>query len=280
MQLIMHSYTFRSYSLREAFVNAKRFGWDGIELQPCHFDSGKLDVELPAAVELGREYGVAIRCVDSGGDFINDDSRVVEKEVARMERDIEACARCGVVLINGGVGRLAVDTTDYGKNGSALAKDVHYERAANAMKHLGALAAKSGITIVFEIHMNMLTDTINSTSRLLDLIGLDNVRANPDCGNMYATSTAEKDPEELERLRGRIGYYHFKNCRADRGAYDFSVRLADGHIDVYKWLEKIAGMGYDGPMCVEYCGAGDPRVAAEADLAYMRRSLEWIRAAG
>jgi len=277
VQFVMHSYTFRAYSLREAFVNARRFGWDGIELQPCHFNRDRIETELPEAVALGQEYGVSILCVDSGGDFISENPKIIENEVRRMERDIDTCARCGVSLLNGGVGGLVADPGDFGKNGSALAKDVHYERAAEAMKYLGARAAKHGIRIVFEIHMNALVDTIASTARLLEMIALDNVQANPDCGNMFATSTAEKDPESLERLRGRIGYYHLKNCRTIGGGYDFSVRLADGHIDIYKWLEKIVSMGYDGAMCIEYCGAGDPRVAAKEDLQYARRSLEWIQ---
>jgi len=189
MQFVMHSYTFRAYSLREAFLNARRYGWDGIELQPCHFDRDHIDEELPLAVALGQEFGVPILCVDSGGDFINADLRTIEDEVRKMERDVEACARNGVKLINGGVGGLVADRNDFGKNGSALATDLHYQRAAEAMRHVGAVAARHGITIVFEIHMNGLTDTIASTARLLDRIGLDNVKANPDCGNMFATST-------------------------------------------------------------------------------------------
>jgi 3-dehydroshikimate dehydratase len=280
MQFVMHSYTFRTYSLHEAFVNARRFGWDGIELQPCHFDRERIGEELPAAIALGQEFGVPILCVDFGGDFINENPAVVENDLRQMEREIEACARCGVKLMNGGVGSLVVDNSDFGKNGSALAGEVHYERAADAMRHLGALAAKHGIAIVFEIHMNGLTDTIASTARLLDMIGLDNVMANPDCGNMFATSSAEKDPAALDALRGRIGYFHFKNCRAAGGEWDFSTRLADGHIDIYKWLEKIVAINYDGPICVEYCGAGDPRRAAKEDIEYVKRSLGWIHGRG
>ncbi len=277
MQLVMHSYTFRGYPLREAFANARRFGWDGIELQPCHFDRERIDTELPAAIELGHGFGIPIACVDFGGDFINDDPRIVEREVVAMEREIDACARAGIRLMNGGAGSLAVDKHDYGKNGSALATEAHYARAAEAFRHLGQRAARHGMTLVFEIHMNCIHDTIASTVRLLDLIGLDNVRANPDSGNMFATSTAEKDPETLDRLAGRIGYFHFKNCEAlAGGGYNFSVKLADGHIDTYKWLAKLDALGYDGPVCVEYCGAGDPHPAAEQDQRYVRQCLAWI----
>lgn len=277
MHVVMHSYTFRTYPLGEALANAQRFEWDGIELQPCHFNRDKIDVELPAAVALAGEFGVPIHCVDFGDDFISDDAAVIEEAVRRTEREIEICAQCGIGLMNGGVGVLVADRDDFGKNGSALAQDVHYERAAAAFKHLGALAAKHGIRLVFEIHMNTLHDTIASTARLLGMIGLDNVMANPDPGNMFATSTAERDPDALDQLDGRIGYFHFKNCVAAAGTYDFSAKLADGHIDLYKWLSKLVAMGYDDAVCIEYCGEGDPHEAARQDLKYLRESLSWIK---
>jgi sugar phosphate isomerase/epimerase len=279
MQFVMHSYTFREYPLSEAFRNARRFGWDGLELQPCHFDRAKVETELPAAIALGKDFGIPIVCLDSGGDMISDDPKVVEATIAQVEKDLDTCAKCGVSLLNGGVGCITVDPDDFGKNGSAIAQDVHFERAAEAMKHLGTRAAKLGLTFVFEIHMNTLTDTFASTARLLDMIGLNNVKANPDCGNMFATSTAERDPNKLDLLKGRIGYYHFKNCRAVGTGFDFSETLATGNIDVYKWLEKVVSFGHDGPICIEYCGVGDPRGPAKQDLEYVKQSLEWIRGA-
>ena len=155
--------------------------------------------------------------------------------------------------------------------------DNFFQSSTEAIKHLGLHAARHGIRLVLEIHMNTLHDTVASTARLLDMIGLDNVMANPDPGNMFATSTAERNPEALNRLEGRIGYFHFKNCQAIAGAYDFSVKLADGHIDIYKWLSKLVAIGYDDRVCIEYCGTGDPHEAARHDIAYLRESLGWIR---
>ena len=277
MQVVMHSYTFRTYGLEEAFRSARRYGWDGIELQPCHFDRAKIETELPAAVALGKSYGVPILCVDSGGDVIGDDAKAVEATVAKIERELEICAANGVRLVNGSVGTLRGSDPAYGANGSALATDVHYARAAAAYRHLGAVAARLGITIVFEIHMFCIHDTIASTARLLEEIGLDNVRANPDPGNMFSTATAERNPAALERLAGRIGYFHFKNCQAlPGGNWNYSVKLADGHIDYYKWVEQLVKLGFAGPVCVEYCGAGDPHVPAEQDRIYMRKLMDWI----
>jgi sugar phosphate isomerase/epimerase len=275
MDIVMHSYTFRTYPLEYAFKNALRFGWDGIELQPCHFDRANIAEELPRALALGKKYGVPIRCVDFGGDFINDDATVVESAVKQAEHEITVCAENGVHLMNGGVGSLVADREDYGKNGSALATETHYERAAEAFRHLGDCAERLGVRLVFEIHMNSLHDTIASTAKLLDMIGCDNVMANPDPGNMFSTSTAEKDPDALDLLDGRLGYFHFKNCYQHAGTYNYSVRLADGHIDYHKWTQKLVALAFSGPVCIEYCGAGDPHVAAEQDIAYLRRCLDW-----
>lgn len=275
MSIVMHSYTFRTYPLEFAFRNALRFGWDGIELQPCHFDRDDIENELPRCMALGAKYGVPIVCVDFGGDFINEDAAVVEAAVRRMEKEIEVCGRHGARLMNGCAGVLVKDKTDYGKNGSALAEDAHYDRAAEAFRHLGPFAEKRGVRIVFEIHMNTIHDTLASTARLLDKIGCANVMANPDPGNMYSTSTAEHDPDAMDLLRGRIGYFHLKNCYLHAGQYSYNVRLADGDININRYIQKLVDFGYDGLMCVEYCGAGDPHVAAEQDIAYVRRCLDW-----
>lgn len=277
MRFVMHSYTFRAYPLAEAFRNAIRFGWDGIELQPCHFNPAEVGTELARVSAEAREAGVAIECLDFGGDFIGADTAIREAAVSQAERAIDACAENGVGLLNGMLGGLVVDPEDWSKNGSAAAEDAHYERAAEAMRHLGGRAAAKGIRIVLEIHMNTIHDSVASTVRLLDLIGLDNVQANPDCGNMFAVAHAEKDPAALDQLAGRIGYCHFKNCASRGGEWDYSVRLEEGHVDVYKWLEKLHALGFDESVCIEFCGHGDPHVAARADLAYARDCWAWIR---
>jgi sugar phosphate isomerase/epimerase len=275
MKTVMHSYTFRGYSLETAIANAQRFGWDALELQPCHFDPDDVGNEVKNAVALGRKYEVPIHCLDFGGDFINADMKVVEGEVRKMEQFIDTCEANGIGVMNGSAGHLTTGSDDYGKNGSTLANDDHYARAAEAFRHLGAYAGERGIRIVFEVHMNTIHDTFVSSVKLLDLIGLDNVMANPDSGNMFSTSTAEKSAEDLEMLRGRIGYMHFKNCVLHAGKYNYSVKLADGNIDTFTWFQKLVDMGYNDAVCVEYCGEGDPRPAAEQDRAYVRRCLDW-----
>lgn len=272
-QFVMHSYTFRAYSLKHAYGAAQRFGWDAIELQRCHFDEGDLSASLPKAIKLGDRFNIPVACVDFITDFIHKDRDVIDANVRTVEEYVRICAKHRIKRLNGAIGTLGRHPTDYGKNGSAMARDVHYKRAAEALQCVGRRAAKHNMEIVLEIHMNTLHDTIASTARLLDMVALDNVLANPDPGNMFSTSTAERDPEALDQLDGRIGYVHLKNCAYHAGEYDYSVRLADGHIDTFKWLQKLWDAGYTGPLCVEYCGEGDPHAAAKRDLRYLNDCL-------
>jgi len=265
----MHSYTFRAYSLKRAYGAAQRFGWDGIELQRCHFDEDDLETSLPKAIKLSDRYKIPVACVDFITDFINKDRELIDKNVRTVEKYVKICAKHGVKRLNGAVGTIGHHPTDFGKNGSTMARDAHFDRAAEALRCIGKRAAKHDIQIVIEIHMNTIHDTIATTARLLDKVGMDNVLANPDPGNMFSTSTAERDPDALDQLDGRIGYVHLKNCTFHAGEYDYSVRLADGHIDTFKWLKKFRDIGYRGPMCVEYCGEGDPHAAAKRDLRYL-----------
>lgn len=265
----MHSYTFRAYSLQHAIGAAKRFEWDAIELQRCHFDESDLKGSLTSALKLAQKAALPVACVDFITDFINKDRDTIDANVRAVEDMIRISSKYKVPRLNGAIGTLGRHPTDFSKNGSALARDAHYERAAEALQCIGRRAAKHDMEVVIEIHMNTLHDTIASTARLLDMVAMDNVLANPDPGNMFSTCEADRNPDTLDRLDGRIGYVHLKNCAFRSGEYDYSVRLADGHIDTFKWLRKLRDLGYAGPICVEYCGEGDPHTAAKRDLRYL-----------
>jgi 3-dehydroshikimate dehydratase len=275
VRFVLHSYSFRDYSLQEAFRNARRFGWDALELHPVHFDVKNPQDELDRARLLAQQFGVAIAAVDFSGKFIGDAGEV-EQSIVETEALIRACSDHGIDLMNGFTGWLVQDPNNWGENGSALASDLHYDRAASALQQLAAVAEGYGITLAIEIHMNTIHDSIASTVRLLERVDRENVVATLDPGNMFAVSSAERDPGALDGLAGRLGHVHLKNCLRAGENYDYSVRLADGHIDLYAWLRKLVEQRYNGAITVEYCGEGDPHVAAEVDLPYVRKALAWI----
>lgn len=274
LKIFLHSYTFRDRPLREALQAAEDFAYDGLELSRVHFDETRLQEELPRAVELGGMHNIPITCVDFAGDFFSEDEDAVKRSVALIERNIEICADHGIGLMNGYAGVLFGEPDDFANNGSALATDAHYERAAAALRDLAEIAERCGVRLALEIHMNTIHDTVSSMRRLLDLVDSSHVVATPDPGNMYATNVDDRDPEALDAIRDRVGYFHFKTCRESEGAYDYSAGLADGDIDLSRYLHKLEEFGYNGPVCIEHVGAGDPRACVQEDIAYLRRMLK------
>lgn len=273
MDIYLHSYSFRDYPLEDAFRSARENGYDGVELHGIHCDESILDTELLRCRDIAVRSDVHIRCFDFTGDFICADDHAREESVSQVERSVRICAQDGVALLNGFTGFLSVDDVDYGRNGSALATEVHYDRATEALKHLGAVAAECGVTLTIEIHMNTIHDTVASMVKLLDRVGSDHVLANPDPGNMFSTSTAEKKPDALDALAGRIGYFHFKNCCNVDGTYTYSVGLEGGQIDIYTYVQKLGALRYNGPVCIEYVGAGAPHEIVKKDIHYLRECM-------
>lgn len=270
MQIVLHSYTFRDYSLEETCRAAASCGYEGIELQRAHFDEDRLEEELPRCINLASEFGLPIACVDYTADFIQEDLGLVEASVTRLERSIEICAANGVTLMNGFTGFLTGDDpANFGANGSALANDKHYEQAAEALRRVAKTAEAHDVIVTLEIHMNTIHDTVAAAARLLDLAPSPNLLANPDPGNLFGASTAEKSPDALDALAGRIGYFHFKNAVNRDGTADYNVSLEDGEIDSMAWLRKLDALGYNGPVCIEYVGEGDPHPIAERDIAFL-----------
>ena len=280
MKLLMHGYSFRRYPLAHVFAMAKRFGWDGIELVHFHFDEERVAEEVDAAVALGARYGMPIGCVGYCGQFTDDDADLREHSIGLAERAIRACERHNIPQVNGWAGALVRDPGDWRRNGSAAASEVHYDRAASAYRRLGKLATECGVTVCVETHMNAVHDTIAGTARLLDLVDDPAVKATPDPSNFYILSPGERDPDALDALAGRIGYFHVKNCLPGTGQVSFTVDTAYGAVDNFAWLAKLTALGGVPRVAVEYCGEGDPHPVLAAAQGYVRGCLDLAAAPG
>jgi len=276
MKIVMHSYTMRDFPREKAFAHASACGYDAIELQRVHFKEDYLEVELPECLKLSAEHDLSIHSVDFTGDLISDDAATCKESIRLIEKNIKICGQHNIPLMNGFTGFLVADPDDWGANGSAIATDVHFDRAAEGLKHLAGVAAKADVILTLEIHMNTIHDTVATTVRLLDAVQSDHLMANPDPGNAFATSTAEKSPDALEQLRDRIGYFHLKNCRSVEGKFSYDGFLDDGDIEIAPFLEKLDALGYKGPVCIEYVGSGDAEASAEHDLPYLRSIMPGV----
>lgn len=276
--LYMHSYTYRGQPLARAARKCREFGYDGLELVISHYDRSRAAESIEEASEIARSAGSQLAVVDFSGNLIGEDAGDRERAEQGIAEVIRTAARLGAVGVNGSVGPLVgPDSNNWSENGSRIATDIHYERAAEALRRLGETASSVGIWLSLEIHMNTPHDTAASTRRLLDLVDHPSVVANLDPGNMYAVADAEPMPEAVAVLGSRLGYVHLKNCRELGGSFDYSWPLESGDIDLFRGLRAVVSSGYSGDYCIEYCGKGDPSVPARRDIVYFYETLEEAR---
>jgi len=244
---------------------------DGLELVTSHYAPSDPEGSLAAAARAAAAAGTRVAVVDFAGNLIAEEEAERLRAEEAIGRVIRLAAGFGARGVNGSAGPLVGrDPGAWSQNGSRLATPVHYDRAADALRRLGRAAEQEGLWISLELHMNTPHDTASSARRLLDLVDHASVVANLDPGNMYAVADAEPIAEAVEILGPRLGYVHLKNCRRIAGAVDYSWPLDSGDIDFDRGLRAIAAAGYTGDYCIEYCGRGDPSVAAERDARYFR----------
>jgi len=271
--ILMHAYTFRAYDFEHAVRKSLDFGYDGVELVGSHYSFDTLESDCKYMKHVLDKYGQQAQVAAFGPSLLERDPEKRKINLDLWERGIRAFSSIGVGQINGGVGPLHDD--DPKKSGSAKATDEDYELAAEGLRQLVPKLRDAGMTLSLEIHMNTLHDTARTTKKLLDMVdALDTVYANPDPGNMFSTPHAEPAVEAIKLLEGYIGYFHLKNCLQYGPYYSYSTTIAAGHIDFYKVFEALKATGFKGAVCIEYCGAGDPAVAAEQDLKYIRSLLD------
>jgi sugar phosphate isomerase/epimerase len=277
MEILLHSYTFRNYTLEDALRAARRLGYTGIELHPVHFNPSYPDDELARCLMLADRRGLDIAVVDFKADLIQADDAAAEEAARLLERTVHVCERIGVPRLNGFTGFLAgPDPSRFSENGSALATDEDYERCADRLRPVVRVAEEAGLSLTLEIHMNTIHDTVAAALRLLNLVDRPALLAAPDPGNMFATSESDRNPAALQPLQERIGLVHLKNCALRGGEYDYSVGLSDGHVDILQYLRQFHALGYTGPFCIEYVGHGDPHERARADMDYLKRTVNWL----
>ena len=259
-------------------------------VQAMGFDAVEVGVDEaadePTARDFARELqdaGLAVACVRAGGGLCH--PLTAQTNFQKLTRAVQYAGWTGASVVNTalvtppthpggpGVGRQGEEVS---QGASRTASGADYSETAERLRNAGKQAADLGVKISIEVHQGSIADNSWATLHLLDLVGVDNVGANPDLGNIYWQYA---EPEELPEaailaLAPRSVYWHCKNLQRTyipelHRSFFHRVPLPDGEIDYRFAVSAMLEAGYDGFLAVEGTQKGD-------QLTQDRRSLEYV----
>lgn len=160
-----------------------------------------------------------------------------------------------------------------------------WKKLADGLNKLGTIARKRGFKLCYHHHMGTGIQTVEETSRLMEMTDPDAVWLLYDSGH-FAFS-GEDPVEALKLFAGRIGHVHLKDVRTEilgrvkkeRMSFLDAVRAGvftvpgDGSIDFPGIFDVLTRSGYNGWMVVE--AEQDPAKANPFE--YALKARKYIR---
>ena len=252
----------------------------GVDEQASEHDASDFRDELADA-------GLSIGCVRAGGSLAHPGSGPAARK--RMECAIRYAAWTGAEIVNsaivsppthpGGPGHQRQGET-VSQGASRTASEHEFETMAGHLRRYGQIAADVGVKISIEVHQGSIADNSWATLHLLDLVGLANVGANPDLGNIYWHYEYPEETAEaaIVALAPRAVYWHCKNLHRihipelHRSVYQ-RVALPDGDLDYRFAIAAMRDAGYDGYLAIEGVQHGDQLTQDGRSLRYVQELL-------
>ena len=257
-------------------------GFDRVDLTDSWVRAGDLSVErLDALRGAAADAGVvptslsAIRRSVIDGEHGDDN-------LAYSHRTLEAAAHLGIETVSFGLHQALTPEQQrqlwfWTVQGHVDDPD-DWDLAVSRLRELGAHAADLGLLVSLEMYEDTFLGTADSSVRLVQEIGLDNVGLNPDIGNLVRLHRPIESWRELvEKTLPYANFWHVKNYARDEDvARDHYVAvpspMAHGVID-YRWAFRVAiESGFQGVICVENYGGDGLSVCAE-NRDYLRRHV-------
>ena len=252
MKTAVSFYTFgQDVDLREACEQAKRAGYDGVEL--CISEGGQLNMKTDEKrlLEIRRmteDMGLEICSVGAWNMWEHNLAGEDEAEAAYAsdiaKKQVECAQAFGadaVLIVPGWVG------TNFAPG--IVRYDRAYENAQRRLAALAPFAQAAGVSLAVENVWNKFLLSPLELARFIDEIGSDCVGAYFDVGNIIYIGYPD---QWIEILGKRIKRLHFCDARGEQAGLGMFVDLFEGDVDFAAVMKAIRAIGYDRWATVEF----------------------------
>jgi sugar phosphate isomerase/epimerase len=137
---------------------------------------------------------------------------------------------------------------------NVIPPEVQWGYAVDAAKELSEYAAKCDMNVLVELEPfdYSLVKDIDTMEKFLNDVNMPNCLANVDIGHLHVQDVK---PEEVLKLKGRIGGVHFSD---NDGTVHNDWPTGRGNADIEGYLKVIDECGYDDIVSVELEFSPDP----------------------
>ena len=236
MKLGANSVLFGGYSLRTAFENLARAGYDGIELSAIDGMSEHLVLDrwqelAPEIKGLAKEFNLEILAVEQPS-----------QDIARMEKAFQAAVEIGIPIINCGPG---------GKTGD----EESFLKTIDSLGDLSLMAEKYGITLCVKAHVGACIYNTPTTLRIMEAISSPAFGIDMDPSHIYRAG--ENPVEAIGAVISRVKHVHIRDCKGRQQGPGKPEDQANGRgdIDLAGYIRVLHENGYSGALDLEVIGA-------------------------
>lgn len=269
----------------ETFGEVAEAGFDGADLTDVWVKPGDLSpARLDELKEAAHHAGVALPAISAIRCSVID-AQDGAANLAYSHRILEAAAHLGIATVSFGLHQALTSRqqeqlwfwTVEGHQDPPDDPDA-WRLAVERLAELGRHAADLGIVMSLEMYEDTYLGAADSSVRLVEDIGLDNVGLNPDLGNLIRPHRPVESWRELvEKTLPYTNYWHVKNYMRDEdlqaGFFTSTpTTLELGLID-YRWAVRYAvTVGFQGIICAEHYG-GDGLSISATNQRYLREQI-------
>lgn len=272
MRLGLFTCGYQRYPLERAFADAKRFGYDYIELWGGYPHAYVEDLKWKTTAhirELIHKYEVPVECFtpEHNGypfNYMAGDESQWERSMQYLEDAIDITAEIGAEKMLFSAGHAGYNASD---------ADM-MKRLMKSLRRLSAYAEQKGVTLVLEpltVYESNVICSLRDLERALNLVQSPNLVGMTDLAVPF--TTGEPAAEYVRRLGDRFQYLHIID---NDGSSDSHILPGDGCLPLGAVLQEIRQAGYDGQATIELVTGylKEPSVYAGLAIKRIRKLLE------
>ena len=249
---------FRDEDIAEAIKRLAQLGYDGLEF----WDQYLQKADIPWLVEHLQANKIAVSQLCPYFDFTGGKERW-EESIKIAEKYISLAQAFWTKLIR-------VFT---GKKGSEEATAEEWQAGVKGLKEICKLGKSEGIQFVLETHQGSLMDTSSSTLRLLEEVGIDNLKV-----NLQIPLKDEDVMVSAEKLGKYVVHLHAHNWKYLTKDYEWGelTFLDSGSYDFEAFITILHSKGFDGYISIEHGdheGKHHPFETAEYEIKYLKELI-------